>query len=192
MLAQKQKDKHKIYSLHKLFTSCIAKGKAHKPFEFGNKIGLTTTYKSLIITSIKSFQGNPHDSKTIEPLLEQLQENKLTIPQEIIYDRGEKGKKKIQTTLISTPDNKPLKRDTEYQKRTKRRKFRRRAAIEPVIGHLKSDFRMQQNFLHGEDSPQMNAFLSATTWNMKKMMNKLKKFASFFRFSILIFSFKIA
>lgn len=116
----------------------------------------------------------------------------MTIPQEIIYDRGGKGKKKIQTTLISTPDNKPLKRDTKYQKRTKRRKFRRRAAIKPVIGHLKSDFRMQQNFLHGEDSPQMNAFLSATAWNMKKMMNKLKKFAYFFHFSILIFSFKIA
>lgn len=188
VLAQKRKDKNKTYSLHKPFTSCIAKGKAHKPFEFGNKIGLTTTYKSLIITAIKSFEGNPHDSKTIEPLLEQLQENQLNIPQEIIYDRGGKGKKKIQTTLISIPDNKPLKRDTEYQKRKKRKKFRRRAAIEPVIGHLKSDFRMQQNFLHGEDSPQINAFLSAAAWNMRKMMNKLKEFASLFHFIILIFT----
>ncbi len=59
----------------------------------------------------------------------------------MIYDRGGKGKKNIQNTVISTPDNKPLKRDSEYQKRKKRKKFRRRAAIEPVIGHLKSDFK---------------------------------------------------
>lgn len=190
VLSQKRKDKNKTYSLHKPFTSCIAKGKAHKPFEFGNKIGLTVTYKSLIITAIKSFQGNPHDSKTIEPLLDQLQENKLSIPKEVIYDRGGKGKKKIQNTVISTPDNKPLKRDSEYQKKKKRKKFRRRAAIEPVIGHLKSDFRMQQNFLHGEDSPQMNAFLSAAAWNMKKMMNKLKELTSFFTFSILSLFYK--
>ena len=56
----------------------------------------------------------------------------------------------------------------------KRRKFRRRAAIEPVIGHLKTDFRMEQNYLHGEDSSQINAFLAATGWNLKKMMRKLK------------------
>lgn len=65
MLAQKQKDKHKIYSLHKPFTSCIAKGKAHKPFEFGNKIGLTTTYKSLIINLLRVF-------KEIHMILKQL------------------------------------------------------------------------------------------------------------------------
>ncbi|MEX1002384.1 MAG: transposase [Crocinitomicaceae bacterium] len=52
----------------------------------------------------------------------------------------------------------------------KRKKFRRRAAIEPLIGHLKIDCRMGQNYLHGIDSPQINAFLAATGWNLKKMM----------------------
>lgn len=69
ILNQKRTDKNKIYSIHKPFTACIAKGKAHKQYEFGTKIGLTTTFKSLIITAIKSYEGNPHDSKTIEPLL---------------------------------------------------------------------------------------------------------------------------
>ena len=175
LIAQKRSDKNKLYSLHKPFTCCIAKGKAHKQYEFGNKVGLMTTSKSLIITAITAFEGNPHDSKTIEPLLEQAKQNKITVPKEVIYDRGGRGKKQIQNTVISTPDTRPLKRDTEYQRKNKRKKFRRRAAIEPVIGHLKTDFRMGQNYLHGTESPQINVFLAATGWNLKKMMLQLKE-----------------
>lgn len=58
---------------------------------------------------------------------------------------------------------------------SQRKKFRRRAAVEPVIGHLKSDFRMGQNDLHGEKSSKINALLAATGWNLKKMMEKLEK-----------------
>jgi len=174
VLAQKRRDKNKIYSLHKQFTCCIAKGKAHKQYEFGNKIGLITTSKELIITGIKAFEGNPHDSKTIAPLLEQAQNNTNYEPKELIYDRGGKGVKQIGETTISTPDYRPLKRDSEYVRKKKRKKFRRRAAIEPVIGHLKSEFRMAQNYLHGNDSPQINAFLAATGWNLKKLMTKLR------------------
>ena len=174
ILAQKRGDKNKIYSIHKPFTACIAKGKAHKQYEFGNKIGLITTSKTLIITAIKSFIGNPHDSKTIKPLLNQMQGNLNYLPKEVVYDRGGKGQKQIGGTKITTPDYGPLKRDTEYQKRVKRKKFRRRAAIEPVIGHLKTDFRMGQNYLSGKNSSQINAFLAATGWNLKKMMRKLK------------------
>ncbi|VAW13738.1 Transposase, IS4 family, partial [hydrothermal vent metagenome] len=175
ILNQKRTDKNKIYSIHKPFTACIAKGKAHKQYEFGSKIGLTTTAKTLIITAIKSFDGNPHDSKTIEPLLTQMQSNINYSPKEIVYDSGGKGIKQINNTKISTPDYRPLKRDTLYQKRSKRKKFRRRAAIELVIGHLKTDFRLNQNYLWGDNSPQINAFLAATGWNLKKMMKQLKE-----------------
>ncbi len=175
VLNQKRTDKDKIYSIHKPFTACITKGKSHKQYEFGTKIGLTTTFKSLIITAIKSFKGNPDDSKTIEPLLEQIQSNINYTPKEVVYDRGGKGIKEIGNTKISTPDYRPLKRDTQYQKRSKRKKFRRRAAIEPVIGHLKTGFRLNQNYLWGEKSPQINAFLAATGWNLKKMMKQLKQ-----------------
>jgi IS5 family transposase len=61
-----------------------------------------------------------------------------------------------------------------YEKRVKRKKFRRRAAIEPVIGHLKKYFRMEQNYLQGDKSPKINALLAAAGWNFKKMMEKLK------------------
>jgi len=133
-----------------------------------------TTSKELIITAIKSFEGNIHDSKTIAPLLDQAEVNNKYLPEELIYDRGGKGIKQYKNTKISTPDYRPLKRDSKYEKRKKRKKFRRRAAIEPVIGHLKTDHRMGQNYLLGKDSPQINAFLAAAGWNLKKLMKKLK------------------
>jgi IS5 family transposase len=172
ILTQKRTTKNKIYSIHKPFTACIAKGKAHKKYEFGNKIGIVTTAKSLIITGVKAFFGNPNDSKTIDPLLEQMQKNEFSLPSELIYDRGGQGAGKIKGVKVLIP-GKPLKKDTAYIKQIKRKKFRRRAAIEPVIGHLKTDFRMQQNYLHGEDGPQINAFMSASGWNLKKLMKKL-------------------
>lgn len=175
VLHQKRTDKSKIYSIHKPFTACIAKGKAHKQYEFGTKTGLITTSKALTITAIKSFKGNPHDGKTIAPLLEQMQSNMNHTPKEIVYGRGGKGIEQMGNTKISTPDYRPLKRDTDYQKRSKRKKFGRRAAIEPVIGHLKTDYRLNQNYLWGENPPQINAFLAATGWNLKKMMKQLKE-----------------
>lgn len=183
VIQQRKDDKNKIYSLHKPFTCCIAKGKMHKPYEFGNKIGLMVNPKSLVILAIESFTGNPHDSHTIEPLLNQIEKNFQYQPQEVVYDRGGRGKSEINGVSISTP-NKPLKRDREYIKRVKRKKFRRRAAIEPVIGHLKQHFRMEQNYLGGDNSPKINALLAAAAWNFKKLIEELKQKLRKFLFSI--------
>jgi len=115
-----------------------------------------------------------HDSKTIEPVLNGHIQYTGSVPEELVFDRGGRGKKQIHETKICIP-GKLLKRDNAYQRRKKRKKFRRRAAIEPVIGHLKKDFRMIINHLWDEDSPIINAMLAATGWNLKKMMEKLKK-----------------
>lgn len=171
---QQRSDRDKIYSIHKPFTACIAKGKAHKKYEFGNKIGLMINPGNLVIQAITAFRGNPHDSRTIAPLLRQAEQNFNYLPQEVVYDRGGKGKKQINGVQISTP-SKPLKSDNTYQRRKKRKKFRRRAAIEPVIGHLKEHFRMAQNYLHGNQSARMNALLAAAGWNLKKKMEKLSQ-----------------
>jgi IS5 family transposase len=173
-LNQEKDSQNKIYSFHKPFTTCIAKGKAHKKYEFGNKIGLMVNPKNLVILGIDSFEGNPHDSKTIEPLLKQMRKNLDYLPQEVIYDRGGRGASEIEGVKISTPKP-PSKTDSRYEKLKKRKKFRRRAAIEPVIGHLKSEFRMGQNYLNGKNSPRINAMLAATGWNLKKLMEKLKQ-----------------
>ena len=87
---------------------------------------------------------------------------------------GAAEEKEIGNTRVPTP-GKALKTDSEYEKRKKRKKFRRRAAIEPVIAHLKAQYRMQKNYLSGKDSAQINAFLAATARNLKKLMKKLKE-----------------
>lgn len=190
---QKRNDTNKIYSLHKPFTRCIAKGKAHKPYEFGNKVGLITTGSKgkKIITAIEAFLQTPYDGHTIEPLLEQMQNNGQKLPEELIYDRGGRGKTEIKGVKVSTPC--PAKKtDTAYQKQTKRKKFRTRAAIEPIIGHLKANFRLAQNYFHGENGPKINAMLAATAWNMKKMMELLKQKIIFYFYqsqNLLIFHF---
>lgn len=173
---QQKHDKNKIYSIHKPFTCCIAKGKVHKPYEFGNKVGLITTGKKekKIITAILGFTDNIFDGHTIEPLLDQMKTNQLKLPQELVYDRGGKGKTEIDGVKILTP-GKPKASDTAYKKLQKRKKFRARAAIEPIIGHLKTDFRMAQNYLLGEEGIQINALMAATAWNLKKLMQKLKE-----------------
>jgi IS5 family transposase len=173
---QKKDDKDKIYSIHKPYTKCIAKGKAHKQYEFGTKVGLVTGGKKgrKIILAIKTFMENPYDGHTIEPLLNQMESNKIQLPNELVYDRGGRGKSEINGVKVIIPSP-PKKTDTPHQKRTKRKKCRSRAAIEPIIGHLKTDFRMQQNYLWGEKGVQINAFMAATAWNLKKLMQTLKE-----------------
>jgi len=184
---QKKEDKDKVYSLHKPFTRCISKGKPHRPYEFGNKVGVITTGKKgkKIITAIRAFPGNLFDGHTIDPLPVQMGENGLKLPKELVYDRGGRGKKEIRGVKIVTPD-KAKASDTAYQKHRKRKKFRSRAGIEPIIGHLKKDFRMEQNYLMGEKGIQINALLAASAWNLKKMMEKLKEDFLCFIFRLLL------
>ena len=173
ILTQERTSKDKIYSPHKPYTACIAKGKAGKPYEFGNKIGMITTAKSRIITAILAFEGNPNDGKTIEPLLQQMEDNNQKLPERLAYDRGGRGAREIKGVKIILP-GKSKAADTPHEKAKKRYPFRRRAGIEPHFGHLKSDYRMQENYLHGKSSSTINAMLAATAWNLKKLMRKLR------------------
>tara|TARA_R110002020_G_scaffold63170_6_gene168943 strand:- start:13688 stop:13969 length:282 start_codon:yes stop_codon:yes gene_type:complete len=68
-----------------------------------------------------------------------------------------------------------LKRDSPHQKRKERKHFRRRAGIEPVIGHLKSDHRAARNFLKGQMGDSINFIMAAAGFNFKKLTKKLKK-----------------
>jgi IS5 family transposase len=173
---QQRIDKNKVYSLHKPFTECISKGKAHKQYEFGNKVGLITGGRKgkKIILAIRGFIGNPFDGHTIAPLLNQMEDNKIALPKELAYDRGGKGKSEIKGVKIIIPSP-PKKSDTVYRKQKKRKQCRSRAGIEPIISHLKYDFRMLENYFWGEAGVQINAFMSATAWNLKKMMQKLRE-----------------
>lgn len=174
VLAQEKHSKNKIYSLHEPQTCCIGKGKAHKQYEFGCKASIVLTQNTGIIVGAKTFTSNPYDGHTLEEVLQQVEKLTGRVPKSATVDRGYKGKQQIGNTKINIPKP-PLKRDTDYQKRKKRNHHRRRAAIEPIIGHLKSDHRAAKNFLKGQVGDSINFLMAASAFNFRKLMKKLKK-----------------
>jgi len=174
VLKQEKNTPNKIYSLHELDAYAINKGKDHKGYEFGTKASIVTTKKSGIIVGVSAHKTNIHDSKTLDEVLENAVSNVGDkIITEAICDRGYRGTKEIiinnNSITISIPGVR-LKRDTKKQINLKREKFKRRAAIEPIIGHLKSDHRMERNYLKGFKGDEINLLLASTAFNLKKWM----------------------
>lgn len=166
---QKREDKNKIYSFHEPQTACIAKGKAHKKFEFGSKAVVAMTKENCLIVGVKSYPDNRHDSKTLEEIISQVSKNQGFSPEEAFCDRGFRGVKKVGDTVISIP--KPSSKNaSNYAKNKARKNFKRRSAIEPVIGHLKSDFRLARCYLKGSIGDSINLLLAAAAFNLKKWM----------------------
>jgi IS5 family transposase len=167
---QQIKDKNKILSLHETHVYAITKGKDHKKYEYGTKASIVITKESGVIVGVSAHKNNTHDSKTLEAALTSANHHRTLPIKEAICDRGYRGVKEVLGTTICIPD-KPKKRDTNYQKEQKRQKFKRRAAIEPIIGHLKSDYRLSRNYLKGFVGDEINLLLAATAWNLKKWIN---------------------
>lgn len=183
VLAQEKNSKNKIYSLHEPQVYCMSKAKAHKKYEYGCKASVVLTQKTGIIVGAMTFTTNVYDGHTLEDVLQQV--NKLTgrTPKTATVDRGYKGKQVVENTQINRPKP-PLKRDSPYQKRKKRKHHRRRAAIEPIIGHLKADHRAARNFLKGQLGDSINFMMAAAGFNYKKLMTKLKDKALWYYFEI--------
>lgn len=182
VLLQQKTDKNKIYSLHEPYTSCIAKGKAHKEYEFGSKVSIAVIPRKNIIVGVVNFQGNPHDSTTLEPTLEHVQKMTGKSFTNAICDRGYRGKKKIGSTQVILPENSSGK--SEYEKRKRRSRCRSRSAIEPIIGHVKNDCRMVRNYLKGKTGDIINAMMAAAGFNFRRLLRKLKAEVIFFFFQI--------
>jgi len=175
ILKQERNTPNKIYSLHEIDAYAINKGKDHKGYEFGTKASIVTTKTSSIIVGVAAHQTNIHDSKTLDEVLAntvKIVGDKIIT--EAICDRGYRGTKEVMinenSIAISIPDTK-RKKDTKKEINIKREKFKRRAAIEPIIGHLKSDHRMARNYLKGFIGDEINLLLAATAFNLKKWMN---------------------
>ena len=95
-------------------------------------------------------------------------------------DRGYRGASKINDVVIQSPKPFNDKTQTKYKQNKLKKQFCRRAAIEPMIGHLKSDHRMNRNFYKGIKGDSINVMLSAAAYNFKRMMRKWK--SSFYYF----------
>ena len=168
---QQPKDKNKLYALHAPEVECIGKGKARKPYEFGVKTSIAVTHKSGLMVGARTFPGNPYDGHVLNQQLEQttiLLEDTGKSPQQVIVDLGYRGVDQDNPTVEIIHRGK-------YKSLTKqqRRWLKRRQAVEPAIGHLKSDHRMDRCWLKGQLGDALHAVLCAAGYNLRWLMRAM-------------------
>jgi transposase, IS5 family len=159
-----RKEKNKIYSVHAPEVECISKGKAHKRYEFGCKVSVAATSRGGWFVGAMAMHGNPYDGHTLADTLSQV--NRLAKePLHVFVDRGYRGhdyKGDIEVHVDKVRRGKTAKSLWRWMKR--------RAAVEPGIGHLKREHRMDRNRLKGTDGDKVNAILSAAGMNFRKLL----------------------
>jgi transposase, IS5 family len=175
VLAQERRQRgRKIYSLHAPEVECIGKGKAHKPYEFGVKVSVATTVKhsagGQFVAHVAALPGNPYDGHTLARVIPEIEALLGNVLDRIIADAGYRGH--------NAPPQYSFKVYTAGQKRGVmpqiKRDFKRRAAIEPVIGHLKDHHRMGRNHLAHTSGDAVNAVLAAAGYNFRRLIQWLR------------------
>ena len=153
----------KLYALHAPEVECIGKGKARAPYEFGCKVSIATPVTKpkggQFVLHAKALHGNPYDGHTLGPVITGMQKLTGVEARRIHVDKGYRGHSHPHRFRVWISGQ--VRRVT----RTIRREMRRRAAVEPVIGHLKAEHRMQRNYLKGRDGDRINAVLAAAGYN---------------------------
>lgn len=160
----------KVFSLHAPEVECIGKGKAHKPYEFGVKVSVATPIQRCkggqFVAHVAALPGNPYDGHTLAKVVPEITRQIGVSLQRIIADAGYRGH--------NAPKGQGLSVFTSGQKRGVtdkiKRELRRRSAVEPVIGHLKSGHRLDRNHLKGRTGDATNALLAAVGYNFRLLI----------------------
>ena len=169
-MSQTRKSKNKLYSVHEPHVECISKGKAHKRYEFGCKVGFASTSKEGFILSATALHGNPYDGHTLQRTLSLAEGNiesigKLT---DVYVDLGYRKHDYTGAAKVHI-----VGRSRRNLSRTQRKWFNRRSVIEADIGHLKNDHRLDRNYLKGKSGDQVNAVLSACGYNLRTIYRRI-------------------
>ena len=165
LLVQARDSKNKIYSVHAPEVECLAKGKAHTRYEFGCKASVATTSKSNWIVGAHALHGNPYDGHTITGAIAQIERLTRITPGDVIVDQGYRGHNYQGDANVHVVRTIP-----RQATRAVRRMLKRRAAVEPTIGHLKGDNRMCRNYLTGKVGDKINTLLAAAGYNLRKLL----------------------
>ena len=170
---QQRHDKNKLYALHAPEVECIGKGKARKPYEFGVKVSLAVTHKSGLMIGARSFTGNPYDGHILAAQLEQtsnLLQDLGRSPTQAIVDLGFRG------VDADNPGVQIIHRG-RYKTMTSQHKrwLKRRQAIEPMIGHTKSDNRMDRCWLQGALGDALHALSCAAGYNIRWLLRAIAR-----------------
>jgi IS5 family transposase len=163
----------KLYAWHAPEVECIAKGKSKTPYEFGVKVGIAMTLKHNLIVGARAFTGNPYDGHTLREQLEQaavLMQDTGEKPTTAYVDLGYRG-------VDADSPGVAIKHRGKYKTLTaqERKLLKRRQAIEPIIGHLKSDHRMERCHLKGEQGDRLHAVLCAAGYNIRWLLRMIAK-----------------
>jgi transposase, IS5 family len=173
LMAQKPKDKDKLYALHAPEVVCIAKGKARTPYEFGAKVGIAVTNREGLVLAAKAFAGNPYDGHTLAETLDQATSVSGVTPERIYVDKGYRGHNYTGAGEVMIAGRR------RGLSATMRRELRRRSAIEATIGHMKTDGRLDRNFLLGQAGDAINALLAAAGHNLRLVLAALALWLAF-------------
>jgi IS5 family transposase len=175
VLAQKRGQRgRKVYSMHAPEVECIGKGKAHRPYEFGVKVSVATTLAHAkggqFVTHVKALPGNPYDGHTLATVIPGIEALVGNTIERVLADKGYRGH--------NAPPDYRFRVFTSGQKRRMtpkiKRELRRRSAIEPVIGHLKSEHRMERNYLWHREGDAANAILAAVGYNFRRLIRWMR------------------
>jgi IS5 family transposase len=164
---QQPQDSHKLYSLHEPEVQCISKGKAHKRYEFGQKVAIATTNGSSWVVASRLMMNNPYDGHTLAETLAAVESVTGISVTDAYVDKGYRGHDYTGTAEVHVAGQRHKKHS-----RSERRRRRRRSAVEPKIGHLKSDHRMDRCFLAGLHGDAINAVLAAVGETMRKLLRR--------------------
>lgn len=169
LLAQQRQDKNKLYALHAPEVECIAKGKVPKRYEFGVKVSIATTNRSNLVVGAQSLPGNPHDGHTLKQALQQVERLTGLRPERCYVDLGYRGHDVDDVTVFKARQKRGVTRSI-------RRELKRRNAIEPIIGHMKSDGLMHRNHLKGTQGDAINVILCGAGQNLRMILRHLRIF----------------
>ena len=175
--AQQPKDKKKLYSWHAPEVECIGKGKARKPYEFGVKATITTTLKEGLVIGMRTLPGNPYDGHSLREALEQTEILTGVRPQAAYVDRGYRGHG-IESTVVYISGQK------RGVTRSIKQKLKRRSSIEPIIGHMKAEGRLDHCTLKGELGDAMFVLLCGCGQNLRLILNHLRSTAPKFYWAL--------
>jgi IS5 family transposase len=164
---------HKIYALHAPEVECIGKGKARTPYEFGCKVSMATPVTQpkggQFVLHAQALHGNPYDGHTLGPVVSAIEKLTGIETRRIHVDRGYRGHNHPHKFRVWISGQ--VRRVTK----TIRREMKRRAAVEPVIGHLKAEHRLGRNYLKGRDGDRINAVLAAAGYNFSLLLRWLER-----------------
>ncbi|OIQ67360.1 hypothetical protein GALL_510610 [mine drainage metagenome] len=168
---QKRSDKNKLYALHAPEVECIGKGKARKPYEFGVKSAVVVSHQHGLMLGARTFPGNPYDGHILSAVLEQATNLTQDIAMQlkhIVVDLGFRG------VDADNPGVEIIHRG-KFKSLSKQQKgwLKRRTAVEPAIGHLKADHRMDRCWLQGALGDALHSISCAAGYNLRWLMRAI-------------------